>query len=271
MVRFLSFAFFPLLFLAFSHTVLAQDDFLDPIADQDFFVMKEILEKEFLAEKNTEWEKEQIGLSSRVVTEKNIFFIILEACGDGANSFDSALFKEIENQPVPLVLFADRPWLGAHYAKLKQFKFSAPFSIASHGLECRRLLFEDIPGDTRKAKIAAIYDEVEKAARWLERLTGTMPAYYRSKSGAYNRLGLQIVQILGFQVVEPTRIFRLKSGGLFADEWLEGVQPGEIISLPADRPEDNTAELYLQILTHLTRRRFQGEPLEEYEVETRSA
>ncbi len=234
--------------------------------EEDYKILNEIIQNEFKQEAPTEQGTDLNGVIKRFKTTDKKAAIVLEACLDEGADLDDALFDKLKEKQVPAALFLDQGWLEKNSTNLKKMMVSGSLSIQSHGLFCRPLSVngKGVPNHPGTAGVEEVFEEVEKNARDIEKFSGKLPRFFKAGYGFYDDVALKIVTVLGYAAVEGD--MRLRSKDVESEAALQlffqKLQPGSIISIPANRP--GTASVWLpKILNGLTQRGYQVVALDD--------
>jgi peptidoglycan/xylan/chitin deacetylase (PgdA/CDA1 family) len=230
------------LFICLMLALLLPSIFLSAQAQEqeDYKILREIVINEFRNEVTTSEGVNHSGVLQRFVTKERKVALILGACLDQGADFDHALFKSFQGRQVPVSLFVDQGWLKKNADKLKNNLGTKNLLLENHGLNCRPL---SVTGKGVKARpgtagVDEVFEEVERNAREIEAVSGRLPRFYKSGYDYYDDVALKIVSVLGYVSIQGD--LKLRANDVESDitlkKFLEKLQPGSIILIPANRP-----------------------------------
>ena len=156
---------------------------------------------------------------------------------------------------IPVSLFVDQGWLQKNSAKVEKLISSKNVMLENHGLNCRALSVagKGVKGHPGTAAVDEVFEEVEKNAREIERISGRLPRFYKSGYDFYDDVSLKILTVLGYAAIQGD--LKLRSTDVATDDslkaFLDQVRPGSIILIPANRPSASHAwggKLFEEIL-----------------------
>ena len=233
---------------------------------EDYRILREIVINEFKNESASSEGVNQSGVLQRFATKERKVAVILGACLDQGADFDNALFKSFQDKQVPVSLFVDQGWLKKNSDKLKNILGTKNFLLESHGLNCRPLSVsgKGVKSHPGTAGVDEVFEEVERNAREIETVSGRLPRFYKSGYDYYDDVALKIVSVLGYVAIQGD--LKLRASDVESDaslaKFLEKLQPGSIILIPANRP--GSAESWApKLLSGVSRSGFQVVALDD--------
>ena len=141
---------------------------------------------------------------SRLPTTDRVVALTLDACGGRTGSgYDAELIETLRRERVPATLFVNARWIEANPRKFRRLAADPLFEIANHGTEHRPLSVtgRSVYGIAGTGSVAQVVDEVAVNQRLITRLTGAVPAFFRSGTAYYDDVAVRVVNDLGLQVV----------------------------------------------------------------------
>jgi peptidoglycan/xylan/chitin deacetylase (PgdA/CDA1 family) len=120
-----------------------------------------------------------------------------------AKGEDARLIKFLAAENIPATLFVCGEWIDKYPAVLKKLAANPLFEIANRGLSRKACSVngraaEGTPGTSG---IEDLFNEIERNARKIEAITGTLPHYYRAGAGYYDEIAVRIVKALGYEAL----------------------------------------------------------------------
>ena len=206
---------------------------------------------------------------SRLPTTDRVVALTLDACGGRTGSgYDAELIETLRRERVPATLFVNARWIEANPRKLQRLAADPLFEIANHGTKHRPLSVtgRSAYGIAGTRSVAQVVDEVTVNQRLITRLTGAVPAFFRSGTAHYDDVAVRAVNDLGLQVVNFDVLGdagATYSAAQVADAMLSS-KPGSIVLAHMNRPDSGTAEGINAALPKLSRRDFRFVRLSEY-------
>lgn len=234
--------------------------------EEDYKILQEIVRNEFQKSIPAEQGANLNGIIKRFHASDKKAAIALEACLDTGAEVDEILLSKFVEKGIPISLFVDQGWLQKNSSKIQTFISSGKVLLENHGVFCRPLSVvgkgvKNHPGTT---SVDDVFEEVEKNARIIEKFSGRLPRFFKSGYSFYDDVSLKIVSVLGYAAVEGDLKLRAKDVTTEADlkVFMDKIQPGSIISMPANRPDKS--EVWLaQLLAGLSQRGIQIASLDE--------
>ena len=206
---------------------------------------------------------------SRLPTTDRVVALTLDACGGRTGGgYDAELIATLRRERVPATLFVNARWIEANPRKFRRLAADPLFEIANHGTEHRPLSVtgRSAYGIAGTGSVAQVLDEVTVNQRLITRLTGVVPAFFRSGTAYYDDVAVRAVNDLGLRVVNFDVLGdagATYSAAQVADAMLSS-KPGSIVLAHMNRPDSGTAEGINVALPKLSRRDFRFVRLSEY-------
>jgi peptidoglycan/xylan/chitin deacetylase (PgdA/CDA1 family) len=217
----------------------------------------------------TAWGEDVPRVVARLPTSDRVVALTLDACGGRSGSgYDAELIQTLRREKVPATLFVNARWIEANPRKFAQLAADPLFEIANHGTEHRALSVtgRSVYGIKGTSSVAQVIDEVVINQRLITKLTGAVPAFFRSGTAYYDDVAVRVVNELGLQVVNFDVLGdagATYSADQVADAMLRS-KPGSIILAHMNRPDGGTAEGINAALPKLSRRGCRFVRLSEY-------
>ena len=236
-----------------SSFVFAQDQ-------EDYKILREIIQNEFQEEIPLEGGINIAGVLRRFQSTDKKVAIILEACLDTGADIDGEIFNQLNQKKIPASFFIDQGWLQKNSDQLRGYISSGRILLENHGAFCRPLSItgKGVKNHPGTSSVDDVFEEVEKNAREIESFSGRLPRFFKSGYGFYDDVSLKIVTVLGYIPIEGD--LKLKAKDVLTDEtlnvFLQKVQTGSIIVIPANRPSPDNAWVP-KLLDGLSHRGFQ--------------
>ena len=242
----------------------------DPEPD-DYRVLREIIILEFAEETPHEFGAVVPGVKTRMKTAEKVVAVTLDAGGLGGNGIDKEILRVLEEEKIPITLFASGEWLDQNTEKVKRLSANPQFEIANLGLEAKACLVAGkTPGGVPSTKSAEeVFAEIEKNARKIEAMTGVLPRFFRAGAAYYDDVAVRIARALGYEVVGTgIRVRRLPGAaepGIV--ESMLSASAGSIATVPLSGSGAGTAQGLKQTISKLRVKGFQFVKLGDYPLE----
>ncbi len=170
---------------------------------EDYRLLKAIISAEFNGQVPHDWGETVPGVQTRLRTEDKVLAIGVDACDLMAKGDDAKLIKFLEAEKIPATIFVCGTWIEKYPAVLKDLAANALFEIANRGISRKACSVNgkaagETPGT---ASVEELFNEIERNARKIEAVTGTLPHYYRAGAGYYDDVAVRIVKALGYEAV----------------------------------------------------------------------
>ncbi|MBU9889448.1 MAG: polysaccharide deacetylase family protein [Candidatus Omnitrophica bacterium] len=193
--------------LGYAYLCLVGDGTAAPMQNEeeaeDYRILREIIAMEFSDETPHEWGAAVSGVKTRLKTEEKVIALGLDACDPEGRRDSLNLLRALELEGVPVTLFVCGDWIDRNAAVFKKIAANPLFEIGNQGLARRPCSVNGrsigtVPG-TRS--VEELFAEIEKNARKIEAMTGTLPQYYHAGTGYYDEVAVRIVNALGYDAV----------------------------------------------------------------------
>jgi peptidoglycan/xylan/chitin deacetylase (PgdA/CDA1 family) len=225
--------------------------------------------RRYSGKRPTAWGEAVPGVVSRLPTTDRVVALTLDACGGRAGSgYDAELIETLRRERVPATLFINARWIDANPRRFQQLAADPLFEIANHGTAHRPLSVtgRSVYGIAGTGSIAQVVDEVVVNQRLITKLTGNVPAFFRSGTAYHDDVAVRAVNDLGLQVVNFNVLGDAGasySAAQVANAMLSS-KPGSIILAHMNRPDSGTAEGIRAALPKLSRRNLRFARLSDY-------
>ncbi len=147
----------------------------------------------------SQWGTHLDGVTSTFDTDEREVALTFDAC----NSFyDEELIRYLEIEEIPATLFLAGEWIDAHPDEAGRLADSPLFEIGNHGLEHRpcSVSGESAWGIKGSDSVREAHREIEANAEKIEEITGQSPRFYRSGTGYYDEVCVELARELGYIV-----------------------------------------------------------------------
>ena len=167
---------------------------------EDYRLLREIISAEFSGQVPHEWGDTVSGVQTMLRTEDKVLAIGVDTCDLMEKGEDARLIKFLAAENIPATLFVCAKWIDKYPAVLKKLAANPLFEIANRGISSKPCSVNGntaggMPGTTG---IDDLYNEIERNARKIEAITGTLPHYYHAGAGYYDEIAVSIVKALGY-------------------------------------------------------------------------
>jgi peptidoglycan/xylan/chitin deacetylase (PgdA/CDA1 family) len=183
--------------------------------------------------------------------------ITLDACGGG---FDADLIALLVARRVPATIFVTKKWLDHNPAgTAKLLAHPELFELEDHGTHHVPAVMgagRRVYGIAGQPDAAHLRDEINGAAKAIEKITGHAPRYFRGATAVYDAQSLKVITDMGYQVagfsVNADAGATLPQAAIV--KRLQAVQGGDVILAHMNKPAGATAEAFAVALPGLLAR-----------------
>lgn len=170
---------------------------------EDYQLLKEIISSEFTGQAPHEWGPSVPGVKTRLKTEDKVIAIGVDTCDLMGKGEDAKLIKFFSAEKIPATLFICGEWADKNRAVLKKLAANPLFEIANQGLSRKACSVDgkSAAGTSGTRNVEELFMEIEKNARKIEAVTGTLPQYYHAGAGHYDEVAVRIVKALGYEAL----------------------------------------------------------------------
>ncbi len=218
--------------------------------------------------KPTQWSEDVIGVVKTLPTTENVLALTLDLCGSKNDSLDEELVQFLIDNKIPATFFVNNRWIRKYPEKFKKLANNNLFEIENHGNK-------HIPASVNGNSIYNIkgsnsaeelYDEIEDNAKYIEKLTGRKPKFFRSGTAYYDEYAVNLIYDMG---IKPIGFNILGDAGATysakqVKKALLKAKSGDIIICHANHPEKQTGKGLKSVLPLLKAKGFIFIKLEEY-------
>ncbi len=203
--------------------------------------------------------------------EQKIAALTLDACG---GSFDRDLILFLIEHHIPATIFATKRWIDANPAGVALIKAHANlFEIEDHGANHVPAVIgpgRRVYGILGEPDVAHLRREVVEGAHAVEKISGTLPHWYRGATAEYDPGAIDAITGLGYKIagfsVNADVGATLPKGAIVAR--LKAVKTGDIVIAHMNKPKSDTAEGLAEGLTWLVAHGYQFVNLDRLNVRT---
>ena len=193
------------------------------------------------------WGQDVPGVVTRFEPSGLQVALTLDACGGkGGSGYDRELVDFLVENSIKATLFLNARWIRDNPDEARNLAKNPLFLVANHGFRHKPCSVngKEAYGIKGTSSVREVWEEVEKGARAIEKLTGTRPRFYRSGTNYYDDVAVQIVYDLG---MKPVGYSILGDGGATfsskkVTEAVSKARPGDVIICHMNHPEGETAE-----------------------------
>jgi peptidoglycan/xylan/chitin deacetylase (PgdA/CDA1 family) len=219
--------------------------------------------------KPKEWGESVTGVVKRLPTEDKVIALTFDACGgEHGNGVDKDIIDYLTQQKIPATLFINARWIDANPKVFAELAKNPLFEIENHGTEHRPLSVNgrSIYGINGTKNITNVYNEVNKNAQKIKKLTGRTPAFFRSGTAYYDEVAVKISSDLGeipvnFDIIgDAGATYNAEQ----VDLALQQAKPGSIVILHMNQPNGETAEGIKRSIPKLLKKGYRFVKLETY-------
>ncbi|MFO7981821.1 MAG: polysaccharide deacetylase family protein [Desulfuromonadales bacterium] len=239
---------------------------------REYTDLKAELVDRFGSMKAMQWGENVPGVKTRLDTDDRVIALTMDACGSRTGmEVDMELINFLRREKVPATLFINARWIGPNRELFDELAADPLFEIANHGLEHKpaSVSGKSIYGIEGTADVGELVDEIELAARKLQKLTGKRQAFYRSGTAFYDEVAVQVSEALG-QEVAGFSVLGDKGATYSAAEVenaLLSAESGDIIIVHMNHPEAGTGAEVMAAVSQLRERGLRFVRLSEYPLE----
>ena len=174
---------------------------------EDYKLLREIIRTEFSGQNPHEWGETVSGVKTRLKTEDKVVALGVNACDLMGKGQDAKLIKFLMAENIPATLFLCGDWVDKNSATLKKLAANPLFEIANQGIARKACSVNGktangVPGT---GNVEELFAEIERNARKIEAVTGTLPQYYYPGAGYYDEVAVRIVRALGYEALGASR------------------------------------------------------------------
>lgn len=170
---------------------------------EDYKILREIIAAEFSGQVPHEWGESVSGVRTRLKTADKVLAIGVDTCDLMGKGDDAKLIKFLAAEKIPATLFVCGDWVDKNGTVLKRLAANPLFEIANQGLSRKASsvngqTVEGVPGT---GSVEELFVEIEKNARKIEAVTGSLPQYYHAGAGHYDEVSVRIIKALGYEAL----------------------------------------------------------------------
>jgi len=243
----------------------------DNVEPDDYQVLKEIILLEFSRETPHEWGAVVPGVKTKIKTDQNVIALTFDLKGQSGAGIDSEVLQVLEKEHIPATFFACGKWLDQNLELAKKISSNSRFTIANLGLEAKSCSVngKSANGEPATKDAAEVFSEIERNARKIETLTGTLPQFFRAGTAYYDDVAVRIARALGYEVVGSNLPVQKSAGELKQAMFsiLLQASAGTIASLPLENPGAGMASELARVISRLRAKGFQFVALSDYPLE----
>jgi peptidoglycan/xylan/chitin deacetylase (PgdA/CDA1 family) len=170
----------------------------------DYRLLKEIILIEFADAKPHESGSVIPGVMTRIDSQENVMALTFNINTSESIPLDAGLLDFLRKENIPAVFFVSGKWIEKNPEWIKQIGSNELFEIGSLGLEGKACTVTgaNVPQELSAAQsVEELFIEIEKNARKIELLTGTLPRFIRSPSSYYDDVAVRVVRAMGYEVI----------------------------------------------------------------------
>lgn len=174
---------------------------------EDYQLLREIIETEFSGQAPHEWGESVSGVKTRLKTEEKVVALGVDTCDLMGQGQDAKLIKFLAAEKIPATIFICGEWVDKNGPVLKKLAANPLFEIANQGISHKAC---SVSGKTANGvagtgNVKELFAEIEKNARKIESITGTLPQYYHAGAGHYDEVAVRIIKALGYEALGSSR------------------------------------------------------------------
>lgn len=221
---------------------------------------------------SVEWGEFVTGVKTRLDTNERVIALTFDACGGPYGSgYDEVLINHLIENNIPATLFINKRWIDENKELFIELANNSLFQIENHGTHHLPLSIDGkeawgIKGTTSHEEIV---EEVMENYHYIKKLTGEEPMFFRSGTAYYDEVAVQIVEDLGFQVVNFDILG--DAGGTFSKEQVKNAllkaENGSIALLHMNQPTSGTAQGVIEAIPLLKEKGFTFVQLKDYPLQ----
>lgn len=215
-----------------------------------------------------QWGERTEGVMRRIKTKEKILALTLDACGSKTDSLDLNLINFLTENKIPATMFVTKRWINKYPEYFKMLSQNPLFEIENHGASHKPASVNgksiyNIEGTKNPGEFI---DEVEENGKYIEKLTGRKPLFYRSGTAYYDEYAVKIANELGYQVIG----FNILGdrGATYSEKQvtraLLKAKSGDIIICHMNHPEKETGAGLMNVLPKLLKKGYRFVRLEDY-------
>jgi peptidoglycan/xylan/chitin deacetylase (PgdA/CDA1 family) len=201
--------------------------------------------------------------------QEKVAALTLDAC---AGKFDVDLIRYLIAHRIPATIFATKKWLDRNPAGVALLRAHEDlFEIEDHGANHVPSVVgagRRVYGILGNADVAHLEREVLRGANAIQALTGDAPRWYRGATAEYDRVAIDVIQGMGYQIagfsVNADSGATLRRSAVIAR--LQTVKSGDIIIAHMNKPASDTAEGLAVGIDRLVARGFRFLKLDQVQV-----
>jgi peptidoglycan/xylan/chitin deacetylase (PgdA/CDA1 family) len=197
------------------------------------------------------------GGSAAAPSTAPVAALTLDACGGG---FDADLIALLIARRVPATIFVTKKWLDRNpVGTAKLLAHPDLFELQDHGTQHVPAVIgagRRVYGMAGQPDAAHLREEINGAAKAIEKITGHAPRYFRGATAVYDAPSLKVIHEMGYQVAG----FSVNADGgatlpqAAIVKRLQAVQGGDVILAHMNKPAGATAEAFAVALPGLLAR-----------------
>jgi peptidoglycan/xylan/chitin deacetylase (PgdA/CDA1 family) len=235
---------------------------------QESWIKKKII-SEFSAKVPQKWGETVKSVKTRLSTDQRVIALTFDACGGKKGSgYDAQLINFLTSEAIPATLFISGKWMDANPDIFQTLERNPLFEIENHGLNHKPCSVNgrSAYGIKGTKSVGELVDEIEQNAMKIQTMTGRKPKYYRSGTAYCDEIGVEVANVLGYEVVSFT--VRGDAGATYSKQQVKDAllkaSPSVIVLLHMNHPESETAEGVIEAIPQLRKWGFIFVKLSEY-------
>jgi len=230
------------IYVALSLLIITASSYGDDYNSNDYSSRRELIVIRYSKSKPKVFSQWTHGVKVRIDTNEKIAALTLDACGGKKGSgYDRELIGFLKENRIPASLFMTGLWIDANPGLVKELAADPLFEIENHGLNHKPASVSGarIYGRRGTGNPGELFDEIERNALKIEKLTGRRPVFYRPGTAYFDDVAVTIVNDLNHIPMN----FSIVSGDAagFGAERIEkrilsGIKNGSVIIGHMNRP-----------------------------------